>query len=46
MPVAIEVFEGNTNDTKTMHNQIRKTSEQFHAQNVVFVGDRGMVKSA
>jgi transposase len=45
-PVAVEVFEGNTNDTKTMHNQIKTTSEQFHAKNVVFVGDRGMIKSA
>jgi transposase len=44
IPVAVEVFEGNTNDTKTMHNQIKKTSEHFHAKNVVFVGDRGMIK--
>jgi transposase len=44
-PVAVEVFEGNTNDTKTIHNQIRKTSEHFHAKNVVFVGDRGTIKS-
>lgn len=44
-PVAVEVFEGNTSDTQTMYNQIRKTSEQFHAKNVVFVGDRGMIKS-
>ncbi|MDR1383409.1 MAG: hypothetical protein LBJ67_06135 [Planctomycetaceae bacterium] len=44
-PVAVEVFEGNTNDTKTMHNQIKKPSEQFHAKNVVFVGDRGIIKS-
>lgn len=45
IPVAVEVFEGNTNDTKTMHNQIKKTSQHFHAKNVVFVGDRGMIKS-
>jgi transposase len=46
IPVTVEVFEDNTNDTKTMHNQIRKTSEQFHTQNVVCVGDRGMIKNA
>ena len=44
-PVSVEVFEGNTNDTKTMHNQIHKTSQKFHARKVVFVGDRGMIKS-
>jgi hypothetical protein len=44
IPVAVEVFEGNTNDTKTMHNQIRKTFEHFHAKNVVFVGDHGITK--
>jgi len=45
-PVAVEVFEGNTNDTKTMHNQIRKVADRFNAENVVFVGDRGMIKSS
>ena len=44
-PVAVEVFEGNTNDTKTMHRQIRKVADRFNAENVVFVGDRGMIKS-
>jgi hypothetical protein len=28
-----------------MHHQITKTSQKFHAQKVVFVGDRGMIKS-
>ena len=46
VPVSVEVFEGNTNDTKTMHHQIKKTSQRFHAKKVVFVGDRGMIKSA
>ncbi|MDR1384597.1 MAG: hypothetical protein LBJ67_12255 [Planctomycetaceae bacterium] len=41
-PVAVEVFEGNTNDTKTIHNQIKTTSEHFYAKNVVFVDDRGI----
>jgi transposase len=42
-PVSVEVFEENTNDTKTMHHQITKASRKFHAQKVVFVGDRGMI---
>ncbi|MDR2346587.1 MAG: hypothetical protein LBE18_11015, partial [Planctomycetaceae bacterium] len=29
-----------------VHNQITKASQKFHAQKVVFVGDRGMIKSA
>ena len=45
-PVAVEVFEGNTNDTKTFHSQIRKVVDRFKAVQVVFVGDRGMIKSA
>lgn len=45
-PVSVEVFEGNTNDTKTFHHQIHKTANRFNAENVVFVGDRGMIKSA
>jgi len=45
-PVAVEVFEGNTNDTKTFHSQIRKVADRFKAAQVVFVGDRGMIKSA
>jgi len=45
-PVAVEVFEGNTNDTKTFHSQIRKVADRFNAAQVVFVGDRGMIKSA
>jgi hypothetical protein len=44
-PASVEVLEGNTSDTKTMHNQITKASRKFHAQKVVFVGDRGMMKS-
>jgi len=44
-PIAIEVFEGKTNDTKTFHSQIRKVADRFKAVQVVFVGDRGMIKS-
>jgi len=45
LPIAVEVFEGNTNDTKTFHSQIRKVADRFQVKEVVFVGDRGMIKS-
>lgn len=44
-PINIEVFEGNTGDTKTFASQIRKVSERFGGQGVTFVGDRGMIRS-
>jgi len=43
-PIAIEVFEGNTNDTKTVKSQIKKLADRFGAKEVTFVGDRGMIK--
>ena len=46
VPVSIEVFEGNTSDVKTLHSQIRKVADRFHVEQVVFVGDRGMIKSS
>ena len=44
-PVSISVFNGNTNDTKTFNDQIRKLSDDFNVTNVVMVGDKGMIKS-
>ncbi len=44
-PVSIEVFNGNTADTKTVSNQLKKLSNLFGVKNVIFVGDRGMIKS-
>jgi transposase len=43
VPVAVEVFEGNTLDHQTVVNQIEKIKERFALQNVVIVSDRGMV---
>ncbi len=43
-PVSIEVFPGNTNDLSTFGNQMKKVQERFDGQDVVFVGDRGMIK--
>jgi transposase len=44
-PVAIEVFEGNTADPKTLGPQIEKLRCRFGVQRVVLVGDRGMITS-
>ncbi len=44
-PLAVRVFAGNTADPVTVVEQIRIVKEQFGVQELVFVGDRGMVKS-
>src|SRR5271157_1825701 len=44
-PLAVRVFAGNTGDPATVAEQIRIVKEQFGVQELVFVGDRGMVKS-
>ncbi|MCP4985299.1 MAG: IS1634 family transposase, partial [Colwellia sp.] len=46
VPVSVEVFKGNTNDTKTVLNQIKKLAKRFKVKEVTMVGDRGMIKSA
>ncbi len=43
-PVAVDVFKGNTSDPKTVVAQIKKLSDRFGVSEVVFVGDRGMLK--
>ncbi len=45
-PVAIEVFDGNTGDPKTLSPQIEKLKQRFHLDHVVLVGDRGMITQA
>ena len=45
-PVAVEVFEGNTGDPKTLPAQIHKVRHRFGLSRVVLVGDRGMITSA
>ena len=44
-PVAVDVFRGNTSDPRTVLDQIKLLSERFAVKDVVFVGDRGMLKS-
>ena len=42
-PVTVSVFEGNTNDPKTLLPQVQKLREAFGIRNVAVVGDRGMI---
>jgi transposase len=44
-PLAVRVFEGNRSDPTTVAEQIQIVKEQFLVEELVFVGDRGMVKS-
>jgi hypothetical protein len=45
-PLAVEVFEGNTADPRTVAAQIAKLRERFGLKEVVVVGDRGMLTQA
>jgi transposase len=45
-PVAIEVFDGNTGDPKTLAVQVQKLKQRFGLDHVVLVGDRGMITQA
>jgi transposase len=45
-PVAVEVFEGNTADPKTVKSQLIKVRQRFGIQRLVLVGDRGMITDA
>src|SRR5579859_3624960 len=46
VPVAIEVFEGNTGDPTTVASQVSKLKDRFALTKVVLVGDRGMLTAA
>jgi hypothetical protein len=46
VPVAIEVFDGNTADPKTLSAQITKLKKRFGLTRVCLIGDRGMLTSA
>jgi hypothetical protein len=43
VPVAISVFEGNTADADTFMPQVRQLRERFGIDEMVLVGDRGMI---
>ena len=46
IPIAIEVFEGNTADPNTLAAQITKIKTRFGLSRVCLVGDRGMLTHA
>jgi len=46
IPVAIEVFKGNTGDPATVAAQVTKVKDRFGITKVVLVGDRGMLTAA
>ena len=46
IPVAIEVFKGNTGDPTTVASQVDKLKDRFGIGKVVLAGDRGMLTAA
>ena len=42
-PVAIDVYKGNTGDSSTLLDQVKKLRERFGLMRLVLVGDRGMI---
>ena len=44
-PLAVRVFAGNTADPSTVSTQITLLKQRFHVEEVVFIGDGGMVKA-
>jgi hypothetical protein len=46
VPIAIEVFKGNTGDPTTVASQVQKVKERFRITQVCLVGDRGMLTKA
>ena len=45
-PVSVEVFAGDTGDPATLQQQVCKVRERFGVDEVVWVGDRGMITQA
>ena len=46
VPIAVEVFAGNTGDPSTVAPQVIKLKERFGIERIAWVGDRGMLTSA
>ncbi|NKL81413.1 IS1634 family transposase [Rhizobium leguminosarum] len=46
LPLAVEVFDGNTADPTTVSAQVDKLKQRFRLSRVVLVGDRGMITTA
>jgi len=45
-PVGVEVFPGNTQDASTVPQKIAAIRQQYGVQEILFVGDRGMITQA
>ncbi len=45
-PVGVEVFPGNTQDAQTVPDKIAEVQKKYGIQEIIFVGDRGMVTHA
>lgn len=45
-PVGVEVFEGNTQDAQTVPEKIAEIRDRYEIEEIIFVGDRGMVTHA
>jgi transposase len=45
-PVAVEVFSGDTGDPSTLAGQIKKIRDRFGLEQVILVGDRGLITEA
>jgi hypothetical protein len=46
LPMAVEVFDGNTADPATLSSQVETLKDRFGLSRLVLVGDRGMITSA
>ena len=46
IPVAVEVFKGNTGDPATLTSQATKLKQRFGLAHLAVVGDRGMLTRA
>jgi transposase len=46
LPIAVEVFDGNTGDPSTLRAQVEKVKDRFGISRMVLIGDRGMITSA
>lgn len=46
LPVAVEVFAGNTHDAATVKSQVDRLQDRYGLKEIVIVGDRGMLTSA
>lgn len=46
IPVSVQVFEGNASECGTLGEQVTKVRDRFGLKQVVFVADRGILRSA